>query len=143
MKAFNLLKKVLNGLEKKLIVEKQIRINAYDINAMGIVSNIVYVRWFEDLRMTFLDAYYPLDEMMTIKISPILMKTEAEYKAPLTIFDKPVGKCWLVNTSEMRWEMEFEISTDNKIHCIGNQKGCFFDLEKKRPTKIPEQLQNI
>ena len=79
--------------ERILIAEKQIMINAYDIDAMGIVSNIVYVRWFEDLRMVFLNEHYPFAEMMAKKISPILMKTEAEYKAPLTIFDQPVGRC--------------------------------------------------
>ena len=37
--------------ERQLIAEKEITINAYDIDARGIVSNIVYIRWFEDLRM--------------------------------------------------------------------------------------------
>ena len=91
--------------ERILIAEKQIMINAYDIDAMGIVSNIVYVRWFEDLRMVFLNEHYPFAEMMAKKISPILMKTEAEYKAPLTIFDQPVGRCWMVDSGDTRWEI--------------------------------------
>ena len=133
----------VNMGEKMLAVEKQITINAYDIDAMGIVSNIVYIRWFEDLRTAFLSENYPLDDMLKIKISPILMKTEAEYKAPLTIFDKPIGRCWLTHTGGTSWKMEFEISTENGIHCLGSQSGCFFDLEKKKVTRIPERLKNL
>ncbi len=31
--------------QKPLLIEMPIKINFYDIDAMGIVSNIVYVRW--------------------------------------------------------------------------------------------------
>lgn len=129
--------------EKKLVAQKEITIHAYDIDAMGIVSNIVYIRWFEDLRTAFLTEYYPLEEMLKINISPILIKTEAEYKLPLTIFDKPIGKCWLTHTGGTSWTMEFEISTENQIHCIGQQSGCFFDLEKKKVTRVPKTLRNL
>src|SRR5690606_20457772 len=110
---------------------------------MGIVSNIVYVRWFEDLRMAFLNEHYSLAEMMAVQISPILMKTEIEYKAPLTIFDKPVGRCWMVKIGQSSWEMELEITTEKHIHCIGKQSGCFFNLEKKRIAKIPDPLKKL
>mgnify|MGYP003506123401 FL=1 len=128
---------------RTLLAEQPIQINAYDIDAMGIVSNIVYVRWFEDLRMAFLNEHYPLAEMMAVQISPILMKTEIEYKVPLTIFDKPVGRCWMVKIGQSSWEMELEITTETHIHCIGKQSGCFFNLEKKRVAKIPEPLKKL
>lgn len=94
---------------RTLLAEQPIQINAYDIDAMGIVSNIVYVRWFEDLRMAFLNEHYSLAEMMAVQISPILMKTEIEYKAPLTIFDKPVGRCRMVKIGQSSWEMESKL----------------------------------
>ena len=37
------------GYEGLLVAEREIEVNNYDIDAMGIVSNIVYIRWFEDL----------------------------------------------------------------------------------------------
>ncbi|MCE3398734.1 thioesterase family protein, partial [Staphylococcus aureus] len=76
--------------EGKLVAEKEIEVNNYDIDAMGIVSNIVYVRWFEDLRTVFINQYMNYSEMIKNHISPILMKTEIEYKVPITIHDRPV-----------------------------------------------------
>ena len=78
--------------ERKLVAERNFEVNGYDIDAMGIVSNIVYIRWFEDL----------YSDMMNQQISPILMNTEAEYKTPITIHDKPVGRCYLVKASKLR-----------------------------------------
>lgn len=123
-----------------MLIEKKLSVQAYDIDAMGIVSNIVYVRWFEDLRMEFLNATYPLREMMKSDISPILMHTEVDYLLPLTIFDRPIGRCRLEKMGNSSWEMAFEIIVGDTVHCKGKQRGCFFDLKKKKVARIPEQL---
>lgn len=123
-----------------MIVEMEIGIKAYDIDAMGIVSNIVYIRWFEDLRHLFLEKYFPYDEMIATNISPILIKTEIHYKVPLTIHDHPKGTCGIKNLGSSKWEMNFEIYSGNVIHCKGKQTGCFYSLEKKRPSLAPERL---
>jgi len=126
--------------QRPMLIEKEIEVKGYDIDIMGIVSNIVYVRWFEDLRLVFLNAYCPYQEMIGGKRSPILMKTEIEYKASLTFFDHPVGRCWMSNIGRSKWEMEFEIASGQITNCTGKQMGCFFDLEKKRPIPLPQRL---
>ncbi|WP_436951094.1 acyl-CoA thioesterase [Staphylococcus shinii] len=128
---------------RKLVSEKAIEVNGYDIDAMGIVSNIVYIRWFEDLRTDFINQYMSYSEMMNQHISPILMKTTAEYKTPITIHDKPKGRCYIVKASKLRWEFEFEIVSEEKVHCLGYQNGTFFDLQKQKVTKLPEVFQNV
>lgn len=128
---------------RKLVSEKAIEVNGYDIDAMGIVSNIVYIRWFEDLRTDFINQYMPYSEMMNQHISPILMKTTAEYKTPITIHDKPKCRCYIVKASKLRWEFEFEIVSEGKVHCLGYQNGKFFDLQKQKVTKLPEVFQNV
>ncbi|MCG8572481.1 MAG: acyl-CoA thioesterase [Spirochaetes bacterium] len=125
---------------RPMYLEKPLKVNAYDIDVMGIVSNIVYIRWFEDLRFYFLDHYWPYEEMMEKKQSPILAKTEANYHHPITIFDKPIGKIWVSEFSRVRWTMCLEISTADKIHCTGLQTGYVFSLEKKRPVPFPRDL---
>lgn len=121
-------------------VEMNINVKIYDIDAMGIVSNIVYLRWFEDMRLLFLDKHYPYQEMIAAGISPILIKTEITYKTPITIQDHPVGVCTIKNLGSSKWEMEFEIKSDNAIHCKGKQIGCFYNIDKKRPSLVPERL---
>ena len=44
--------------------EQPLPIRTYDIDFAGIVSNIVFVRWLEDLRLGLLDQAYPLVEAL-------------------------------------------------------------------------------
>ncbi len=113
--------------EGLLVAEKEIEVNGYDIDAMGVVSNIVYIRWFEDLRTAFINQHMNYSTMINQGISPILMKTEAEYKVPVTIHDKPVGRIYLVKASKMKWVFQFEIVSAHCVHCIGTQTGGFTD----------------
>ena len=119
-------------MSRLMLIEKEIDIKAYEIDAMGIVSNIVYIKWFEDLRHAFLDKYSPYEDMIKDGKSPILMKTEANYKTPLTIYDKPTGRVWTSKMGKTKWEMSFEIASGDTIHCLGTQIGCYYDIEKKK-----------
>lgn len=130
-------------MKKTILVETPIHIRAYEIDAMGIVSNIVYIKWFEDLRHMMLDKYYPYTIMMKEKKSPLLMKTEVEYRKPLTIQDSPVGKLWFSKLGQTKWELTFEISVDDIIHCQGKQTGCFYDIENNKVTAFPDWFIDI
>lgn len=128
---------------RPLMVEMPIKVNSYDIDVMGIVSNIVYVRWFEDLRFHFLDTWYPFQEMLKEQFSPILSRTEINYKKPLTIYDQPVGQVWLSGIERARWEVSLEIKTEKKLHCTGVQNGYFFNVERKRPVPVPARFHEL
>ena len=82
-----------------------IRIKAYEIDAMGVVSNIVYVKWLEDARHAFLEKYFSYDKMIETGISPVMMKNEITYKKPLRITDKPTATLWIARMTKMRWEI--------------------------------------
>ncbi|MCF7944731.1 MAG: acyl-CoA thioesterase [Spirochaetia bacterium] len=127
---------------RPLSVEAEIPIRAYDIDAMGYVSNIVYIRWFEDLRHVFLDKHYPFEQMISDGKSPVLMHTEIDYRRPLTIQNKPAGTCWMEKVGRTKWEMHFEILQDSDIYCTGIQIGYFMDLKRQRPTKLPDSMIN-
>jgi len=126
--------------ERRLLVEMPIKIKAYEIDAINIVSNIIYIKWFEDLRHAFLDRYYPYEEMMLTKVSPVLQSTQVDYLHHLTLYDKPIGRVWFTEMKGVRWQCEFEFCIGDKIHCRGMQRGFFINTEKMRPCRVPKQL---
>lgn len=128
---------------KTMYAENIIRIKAYEIDAMGIVSNIVYIKWFEDLRHLLLDKYYPYEDMMSEQKSPILMKTEAEYKKPLTIMNTAQGKAWFSKMGRTKWEITLEIWSEGVLHCRGIQTGGFFSMEKNKPVPFPQWFVDV
>lgn len=72
--------------------------------------------------------------------SPVLVKTEIEYKKGLTIHNHVIGKSWVHQMGPLKWDMEFLIESENGIHCTGRQHGYYIDIIKKRPVKIPSPL---
>ena len=121
-------------------VELAIRVNAYDVDFQGIVNNIVYVRWFEDLRFRLLDEYLPLEQQMAAGFGPILMSTHVEYKRPVRLFDKPVGRLWVTDAGRVRWTVGIEIVVGDVVAATGVQTGVFVDLKTLRPVRMPEVL---
>ena len=67
--------------------EQPLPIRTYDIDFAGIVSNIVFIRWLEDLRLGLLDQAYPLIQALAEDVAPILLATRISYRKPVTIAD--------------------------------------------------------
>jgi acyl-CoA thioester hydrolase len=126
---------------KPLEIELHLPVKTYDIDFAGIVSNIVYVRWLEDLRLEMLNNFFPLAEQLENGIAPIVMQTTIDYKQAIKIVDRPIGKMWIESLASLRWIVGAEISTGGKTSAIAQQTGIFVNLENNKPIRIPERLQ--
>lgn len=120
--------------------ECPISIHSYHIDSMRIVHNSIYVKWFEEIRMVFLDKYYPYKYMLEKNYSPVIASTELNYKYPLRLTDKPIGRAWVEDFTRAKWILQFEIVTENRIHCTGRQVGYMVDLTRLRPVPMPVEL---
>lgn len=128
--------KVYHPLE----VEITIPVRTYDIDFAGIVSNIVYIKWLEDLRLKFLDEHLPLDREIARGSVPIVSKTEIEYKRPIKLFESVVGRMWIGNFGRIKYTLQAEIISNNNIAAVATQMGTFLSVDSGRPVKIPEEL---
>ncbi len=124
----------------RLEVQLPLRVKPYDIDVVGVVSNIVYVRWMEDLRMAMLDAYLPLDEQMAEGIAPAILKVEIEYKRAIQIHDEVVATMWLSRLDKLRFEVTADFQANGRLAATGRQEGCFISLDTKRPVRPPARL---
>jgi acyl-CoA thioester hydrolase len=131
-----------NNLHRPLEVVLEIPVRTYDIDFMGSVSNIVYIRWLEDLRLKFLDEHWQLNQQIEQGYAPVLAGTEIEYKRPIKIIDKVIGHLWLSNVGRLKWTVQAEILSNNELAAVASQKGAFISLQNSRPIPIPEELKN-
>jgi acyl-CoA thioester hydrolase len=126
---------------KALEITLLIPVRSYDIDFAGIVSNIVYIRWLEDLRLEMLSQYYPLEEQIQDGFAPVLLQTKIDYKQALKMGDQPVGRLWIESLESLRWNVSAEISVDGKVSASGQQTGIFINLQNNKPIRIPTRLQ--
>jgi acyl-CoA thioester hydrolase len=125
---------------KPLEIALQLPVKTYDIDFAGIVSNIVYVRWFEDMRLEILSRSFPLEEQIQAGFAPIVLQTKIDYKQSISMGDRPIGKMWIESLESLRWVVSAEIVTGEKISAIGQQMGIFINLQTKKPMRIPDRM---
>lgn len=124
-------------------VELPIRPRGYDIDFAGVVSNIVYVRWLEDLRHTILDEYQPLSVQMERGFCPMLIETHIQYKTAMRIHDKAIGRMWMKDVGKVKWIVAAEILVDDVVAATAEQTGIFITLDEARPIRVPDELRVI
>jgi acyl-CoA thioester hydrolase len=116
-------------------------IHTYDIDYNGHVSNIVFIRWAEILRVALLEAVgLPLQSLKDQGCFPVLVETQMVYKQPLYYGDVVQAELWISELSKIFCWMEFRFLNGGGIlAATGRQKGVFINVETTRPTRITEE----
>ena len=122
------------------IVERPIEIKTYDIDYAGIVGNIVYVRWLEDLRLAMMAEVYPLTAAVADDVAPVLLETRISYERPLALADRVVGRIWAIAMKGARWRVGAEFRVGNAVHAHAEQTGIFIRLSTRKPVPPPKVL---
>lgn len=121
-------------------VELAIPVRGYDIDFAGIVSNIVYIRWLEDLRMALLATYFPFEECVRLGVTPVILQTTISYHQAVRMFDPVVGRIWVTAMGKTRWEIAAEFVVGERVMASATQRGCFISLATGRPAPIAAGL---
>lgn len=128
---------------KPLQISLELPIKTYDIDFAGIVSNIVYIRWLEDLRLKMFESNFPIEKLMSKGYCPTVNSTQIKYQKALRLGDRPVGKMWMSQLGRLRCTVQAEIYLGQEIAAIATQVGFFMSLETMRPMAMPEEIKDI
>jgi len=126
--------------KKPMLVEIGFRVKTYDVDFAGIVSNMVYVRWLEDLRLKMLDEHLPLEPEFRQGRGPVLARTEIDYLRPLRFGDQAVGRMWLAGVRRASWSLQAEFTLREEVVARALQVGVFVDYRTLKPLAVPEAL---
>ncbi|MFC1742593.1 acyl-CoA thioesterase [Candidatus Riflebacteria bacterium] len=126
-----------------LFLDYPLTIQTYDVDMVGIVSNITYVRWLEDMRMSLLEKYYPMEKWWDRGITPILSRTDIHYRLPLHFGAKASGWMGMVELQYGKWILQALFFSGNTVHCNAQQEGYFVDAKKLKPIPIPDEFRMI
>lgn len=127
--------------DKPLLVELRIRIKTYDVDWVGHVNNIVYVRWLEDLRLELLDTYLPLEPLREQGVAPIIVTTNIHYRKGIALSDHEVlARMWVSELGRATVYLEAEFLVGGELRCSAVQRGAFIDNAKMKAIRIPQGL---
>lgn len=120
-------------------------VKTYDVDFAGVVSNLVYLRWLEDMRMALLGSVIPLGDLVSRQLFPTLVQTTINYRAPLRLPDHAQGVMRLVSvgTTSVTLEATFTSRRTGLVVADARQVGLILDGQSGKPIPVPAELRGL
>ena len=87
--------------------ELRITIEAGDIDELGHVNNVVYLRWVQNVAVAHWKALAPVADQENLLW--VVVRHEIDYKQPAFLGDEIIARTWVGNTRRIRFERHTEI----------------------------------
>ena len=111
-----------------------------DMDALNHINNIVYFRYFENVRIKYFEKTGLMEIMSRTQIRPVLGATECKFLAPLTYPDTLIVGAEVSELREKRLTMEYLIfsQAQQRTAAQGKAEIIFVDFSTGQSTLIPE-----
>ena len=115
---------------------------SYEIDYAGIMSNQAYLRWLEDMRTAFMARWLSLEGAYERGQVPVLTRTEIDYRAPLRLGERALGRMWAGRLGRASAEIQSEVrrAGDFRLCAQAAQTVAFVDARTGRPTRFPSEF---
>ncbi len=120
---------------EKFYTESDIEIKPYNIDAAGHVNNAVYINWLEDLRTKLFDKILPIEILLERNFHLVVASTNIEYKKPLHLYEKPVGKMKVDKYERGIWYLSCMVKLNGQIIAKAFQKCVLIDKHTQKMVK--------
>ena len=114
-----------------------------DIDEMGHVNNVVYLRWVQDIAEAHWMSIAP-DELRA-KNAWVVLRHEIDYVSPAVLNDKLIGTTWVDLPDGARSTRHVEIfnQTTNKISAKAKTTWCLLSASTLRPKRVEADITDI
>lgn len=131
-------------MSEALLADYPVRINLPvawgEMDAMGHVNNVVYLRWFESVRMVYLERIGLMTHMHEHGIGPILAETRCRFRIPLEYPDEVEVGARVAKLETDRFLMEYAVASRNHGRLAAEGDGLIvtFDYDAKQKARVPD-----
>jgi len=128
--------------------EVPIHVEAADIDELGHVNNVTYVRWVQDAAVAHWRAGAPAADQA--RLFWIVLRHEIDYLRPAHLADRIVARTWVGTATRLRFERHTEILRAEDLaakepECVlarARTLWCPIDAASKRPTAVSAELRS-
>ena len=116
-----------------------VRIGADDVDVMGHVNNIVYVRWVQEAAMAHWGAVAPAEAQ--IAMTWVVLRHEIDYLHPARPGDAVHARTWVGEAQAIRYERHTAIVRDDgTVLARARTLWCPVDIATGRPRRVPPEV---
>jgi len=122
--------------------ELPIRVEPADIDELGHVNNVTYVRWVQDAAVAHWTAAAPAAERA--RLLWVVLRHEIDYKQAAHLGDEIVARTWVGAATRVRFERHTEIlrARDRSVLARARTLWCPIDAATRRPTPVTAEVRS-
>ncbi|HEY9044913.1 MAG TPA: thioesterase family protein [Ohtaekwangia sp.] len=123
--------------------EHRIIASASDIDELGHVNNVVYVRYIQEVAAAHWNN--TASEVLKAAYLWVVLRHEIDYKNPAFLHDKIIGTTWVGEHHGARFERFVKLvrAADQKVLVESKTMWCLLDSKSMRPVRIGEDILGI
>ena len=127
-------------LDPHLPYEIEISVQPSDIDQLGHVNNVVYLKWTQEIATAHWYASATKEQQMTLLW--VVTRHEIEYKRPSFIEDTVVARTWIGKATHRFFERytDFHRKSDGKLLVKVKTLWVPVDFKTKRPVLVGKEV---
>lgn len=120
--------------------ELTIRVEAADIDQLGHVNNVTYVRWVQDVAVAHWNAIAAEEDKRNLLW--VVLRHEIDYRQPAFLGQVLMARTWVGDARRLRFERhtEFVRSADGKLVVKARTVWCPIHALTGKPVAVSEQV---
>jgi acyl-CoA thioester hydrolase len=122
--------------------ELPIAITPADIDELGHVNNVVYLRWIQDAAVAHWRTLATAEQQA--ELVWVAVRHEIDYKRPTVLGDRVVARTWVGVADAVRFERHTEIirEVDRKLLARGRTLWAPIDRATGRVTRVSDDVRS-
>lgn len=120
--------------------EIRLRVEPGDIDQLGHVNNVVYLRWVQDVAVAHWQATAPAVAQEQLRW--VVTRHEIDYKRPARAGDEIVARTWVGAATRLVFERHTELlrAADGRLLARARSLWCPIDANTGKPTKVSAEV---
>ena len=119
------------------------RVRFGDLDANRHLNNVVFLRYFETARISFIRELWSAHDPTTVggqEVGVIFAECHIRYRSPVQ-FDEDVDvRCWIGEVRRSAFQVRFEMVVGDRLAAEGDGWLVGFDYAAQSATRLPDVL---
>jgi acyl-CoA thioester hydrolase len=117
-----------------------ISVKPEDIDELGHVNNVSYLRWVQDVAVAHWRSAAPVEDQA--KLLWVVVRHEIDYKQPAFLGDEILARTWVGEATRITFERHTELvrSNDQSLLARARTLWCPIDARSGKPTAVSPEV---
>jgi len=122
------------------VFELAITVKPEDIDELGHVNNVTFLRWVQDAAVAHWRSAAPAEDQA--RLVWVVVRHEIDYKQPAFLADEIIARTWVGTATRITFERHTELvrAGDQRLLAKARTLWCPIDARSGKPTAVSQEV---